>query len=52
MHTPSGNQEMTVISEPGLYSLILRSRKPEPTHPRSGSPTPWNPRKPTSSSVT
>lgn len=29
MHTPSGNQEMTVISEPGLYSLILRSRKPE-----------------------
>ena len=29
MHTPSGNREMTVISEPGLYSLILRSRKPE-----------------------
>lgn len=29
MHTPSGNQEMTIISEPGLYSLILRSRKPE-----------------------
>ena len=22
-------QEMTLISEPGLYSLILRSRKPE-----------------------
>nr|DAQ10332.1 MAG TPA: KilAC domain protein [Caudoviricetes sp.] len=29
MHTPSGNQEMTIISEAGLYSLILRSRKPE-----------------------
>ena len=29
MDTPSGNQEMTIISEPGLYSLILRSRKPE-----------------------
>lgn len=29
MDTLGGNQEMTVISEPGLYSLILRSRKPE-----------------------
>lgn len=29
MDSPSGSQEMTVISEPGLYSLILRSRKPE-----------------------
>jgi len=28
-NTPGGPQEMTVISEPGLYSLILRSRKPE-----------------------
>lgn len=27
--TLGGPQEMTVISEPGLYSLILRSRKPE-----------------------
>ena len=27
--TPSGQQEMTIISEPGLYSLILTSRKPE-----------------------
>lgn len=27
--TPSGNQEMIIVSEPGLYSLILRSRKPE-----------------------
>lgn len=27
--TLGGNQEMTVINESGLYSLILRSRKPE-----------------------
>ena len=27
--TSSGNQRMTVVSEPGLYSLILKSRKPE-----------------------
>ena len=27
--TPSGEQEMSVVSEAGLYSLILRSRKPE-----------------------
>lgn len=27
--SPSGQQEMTIINEPGLYSLILRSRKPE-----------------------
>lgn len=26
MHTPSGDQEMTIISEAGLYSSILRSR--------------------------
>lgn len=29
MKTPGGPQEMAVISESGLYSLILRSRKPE-----------------------
>ena len=29
MDTPSGEQEMTVISKPGLCSLILRSRKQE-----------------------
>jgi prophage antirepressor-like protein len=29
MHTLGGNQEMTVINESGLYSLVLRSRKPE-----------------------
>ncbi len=28
-YTPGGQQEMTIISEAGLYSLILRSRKPE-----------------------
>jgi prophage antirepressor-like protein len=29
MDTPGGNQEMTIINEPGLYSLVLKSRKPE-----------------------
>ncbi|MDQ8022170.1 MAG: Bro-N domain-containing protein [Moraxellaceae bacterium] len=29
IHTPGGTQEMTVVSEPGLYSLVLGSRKPE-----------------------
>ena len=27
--TLGGKQEMSTINEPGLYSLILRSRKPE-----------------------
>jgi len=27
--TPGGNQTMTIINESGLYSLILKSRKPE-----------------------
>lgn len=27
--TPSGPQQMNIVSESGLYSLILRSRKPE-----------------------
>lgn len=27
--TPKGPQEVLVVSEPGLYSLILKSRKPE-----------------------
>lgn len=27
--TPGGNQKMVIVSESGLYSLILRSRKPE-----------------------
>ena len=27
--TPGGKQEMTIINEPGLYSVILRSDKPE-----------------------
>lgn len=29
LHTPGGEQEMTVISESGLYSAILGSSKPE-----------------------
>lgn len=29
MDTLGGAQEMSIISEPGLYSLIIRSRKPE-----------------------
>nr|DAY59899.1 MAG TPA: repressor domain protein [Caudoviricetes sp.] len=29
VNTPSGEQMMVTVSEPGLYSLILRSRKPE-----------------------
>lgn len=29
IHTLGGNQEMTVISESGLYNVILRSDKPE-----------------------
>ena len=29
IYTPSGKQEMTIVSEAGLYTLILRSRKPE-----------------------
>ena len=27
--TPGGDQRVSIINEPGLYSLILRSRKPE-----------------------
>ncbi len=29
MRTPGGDQEMTIINESGLYSCILRSRKPQ-----------------------
>ena len=29
VNTPGGNQEMAIISEPGLYRLVLTSRKPE-----------------------
>jgi len=29
VRTPGGEQEMTVINESGLYSAVLRSRKPE-----------------------
>ncbi len=29
MNTPGGNQELSIINESGLYSLIMTSRKPE-----------------------
>lgn len=29
METPGGVQELAVVNEPGMYSLILRSRRPE-----------------------
>lgn len=29
IRTPGGLQDMSVVNEPGLYSLILRSRKPD-----------------------
>lgn len=29
IQTPGGPQKINIINEPGLYSLILRSRKPE-----------------------
>lgn len=29
IHTPGGKQEMLTINEPGLYSVLLRSDKPE-----------------------
>lgn len=29
LHTPGGEQATTIINEPGLYSAILRSRRPE-----------------------
>ena len=32
MDTPGGRQELSVINESGLYSLILTSRKPEAKH--------------------
>ena len=29
VETPGGMQSMTIISEPGLYTLLMRSNKPE-----------------------
>lgn len=29
IHTPGGEQQMTVVTEPGFYKLVMRSRKPE-----------------------
>lgn len=29
IHTPGGDQRVSTVSEPGFYSLVLKSRKPE-----------------------
>lgn len=29
MSTPGGDQEMTIVSEPGMYEVVIRSDKPE-----------------------
>ncbi len=29
IHTPGGEQQMTIVTEPGFYKLVMRSRKPE-----------------------
>lgn len=29
IHTPGGPQDVTIVNEPGLYTLVLGSRKPE-----------------------
>ena len=29
MHTPGGDQEVSTVTEPGFYKLVMRSRKPE-----------------------
>lgn len=29
IYTPGGTQQMAIVNEPGLYSLILGSRKPK-----------------------
>lgn len=29
IHTPGGDQQMAVVTEPGFYRLVLKSRKPE-----------------------
>lgn len=29
IHTPGGKQQMTTVTEPGFYKLVMRSRKPE-----------------------
>ncbi|OUP02643.1 hypothetical protein B5F36_10460 [Anaerofilum sp. An201] len=29
IHTPGGDQKVTIINEPGLYAVILRSDKPQ-----------------------
>lgn len=29
IHTPGGDQRLSIVSEPGFYKLVMRSRKPE-----------------------
>lgn len=29
IHTPGGDQQVTTVTEPGFYKLVMRSRKPE-----------------------
>ena len=29
IHTPGGDQQVSTVTEPGLYKLVMRSRKPE-----------------------
>ena len=29
IHTPGGDQQVTTVTEPGLYKLVMRSRKPK-----------------------
>lgn len=29
VHTPGGDQQVSIVSEPGFYKLVLKSRKPE-----------------------
>lgn len=29
VYTPGGEQQMTIVTEPGFYKLVMRSRKPE-----------------------
>ncbi|WP_270481620.1 phage antirepressor [Collinsella tanakaei] len=29
VHTPGGDQQVSIVSEPGFYKLVMRSRKPE-----------------------
>lgn len=36
IYTPGGTQEITIVNEPGLYAVILRSDKPEANSSNAG----------------